>query len=234
MDILKVVFTSLLSIIALFFLTKLMGNRQMSQLSMFDYVNGITIGSIAAEMATSLEKNFLLPLTAMVVYAAVVVTITVVTSKSIRLRRFFTGRTVVLFINGKFRRGDMKRAQIDMSEFLTQCRINGYFDLSELECVLLEPNGRMSFLARADSRPQKPSDTGILPPDEKLQPAVILDGEVIEGNLRAAGRDMNFLGAELSRLGVAVGDVMLGEIGSDGKLAVYPADSKTERRDLFQ
>ena len=100
MDILKVILTSLLSVAALFILTKLMGNRQMSQLSMFDYINGITIGSIAAEMATALEKDFWLPLCAMVVYAAAVIFITFITSKSLKLRRFFTGRTVVLFING--------------------------------------------------------------------------------------------------------------------------------------
>ena len=69
MDILNVILLSLFSLIALFILTKLMGYRQMSEMSMFDYINGITIGSIAAEMATSLEKDWWLPLTAMVVYA---------------------------------------------------------------------------------------------------------------------------------------------------------------------
>ena len=233
MDTLKVILTSLLSVAALFILTKLMGNRQMSQLSMFDYINGITIGSIAAEMATALEKDFWLPLTAMVVYAAAVVFITFITSKSLRLRRFFTGRTVVLFINGKFRREDMKRAQVDISEFLTQCRINGCFDIAELECALLEPNGRMSFLMKADSRPQKPADTGLTPPDEKLQPAVILDGSVLEGNLRAAGFDRSWLDSELSRLRVKAEEIMLGEV-SNGSLSVYKADSEKERRDLFQ
>ena len=69
MDILTIILLSLGSLIALFILTKLMGYRQMSEMSMFDYINGITIGSIAAEMATSLEKDWWLPLTAMVVYA---------------------------------------------------------------------------------------------------------------------------------------------------------------------
>ena len=234
MDILKVILTSLLSVAALFILTKLMGNRQMSQLSMFDYINGITIGSIAAEMATALEKDFWLPLTAMIVYAAAVIFITFISVKSIKLRRFFTGRTTVLFMNGRFRREDMKRAQVDISEFMTQCRINGCFDLSGLECALLEPNGRMSFLMKSDSRPVKPLDTGLKPPDEKLQPAVILDGSVLEGNLTAAGRDMNWLESELSRLHVSARDIMLGEVASDGKLAVYPIDSEKERRDIFQ
>ena len=68
-EILYIIALSLGSIIAIFVLTKLMGYRQMSQMSMFDYIIGITIGSIAAEMATSLEENFIQPLTAMIVYA---------------------------------------------------------------------------------------------------------------------------------------------------------------------
>src|SRR5574344_916383 len=68
-EVLYIIALSLGSIVAMFILTKLIGYRQMSQMSMFDYVNGITIGSIAAEMATSLEENWWLPLTAMVVYA---------------------------------------------------------------------------------------------------------------------------------------------------------------------
>ena len=68
-EIIYIIALSLGSIIAIFILTKLMGHRQMSQMSMFDYINGITIGSIAAEMATSLEENFVQPLTAMIVYS---------------------------------------------------------------------------------------------------------------------------------------------------------------------
>ena len=234
MEILKVIFTSLLSVSALFILTKLMGNRQMSQLSMFDYINGITIGSIAAEMATSLENDFWLPLTAMIVYAAAVIFITFISAKSMKLRRFFTGRTVVLFINGRFRTKDMLRAQVDTSEFMTQCRISGCFSLSGLECAVLEPNGRMSFLLKSDARPVKPSDTGLRPPDEKLQPAVILDGEALEGNLKAAGRNRVWLDSELARLGCSERDVMLGEIDNNGSLAVYLMDKEKERRDIFQ
>ena len=69
MDLLNVTAASIGSIIALFLLTKLIGNKQMSQLNLFDYINGITIGSIAAEMATSLESDFLKPLLAMGIYA---------------------------------------------------------------------------------------------------------------------------------------------------------------------
>lgn len=90
-EILYIIALSLGSIIAIFVLTKLMGYRQMSQMSMFDYIIGITIGSIAAEMATSLEENFIQPLTAMIVYALAAVALAWVTSKSIKARRVIEG-----------------------------------------------------------------------------------------------------------------------------------------------
>lgn len=87
-EILKIILLSTGSVIVLFFLTKLMGNREMSQLTMFDYINSITIGSIAAEMATSLESNFIQPLTAMLVYTLLITLAALISSKSIHFRRF--------------------------------------------------------------------------------------------------------------------------------------------------
>ena len=110
MEILQILLTSLGSIIALFILTKIMGNRQMSELSMFDYVNGITIGSIAAEMATSLEDDFLKPLVAMVVYTLVAVLISILTCKSIKLRKIFTGRPLILYENHKIYKKNLKKS----------------------------------------------------------------------------------------------------------------------------
>jgi uncharacterized membrane protein YcaP (DUF421 family) len=234
MDIVKVILTSILSVTALFALTKIMGNRQMSQLSMFDYINGITIGSIAAELATSLENDFWLPLTAMVVYAAATVLITFISTKSLKARRFLTGKSTILFENGEFRKADMQRAQIDVSEFMTQCRIYGCFSLSELETAILEPNGRISFLLKSDYRPAQPSDHGITPPAEKVQPTVILDGNILDGNLRCSGRDENWINSELTRLKCSLREILLGEIGNDGQLYVYRANEKKERRDIFQ
>ena len=124
------------SIVVLFIATKLMGNRQMSQLSMFDYVCGITIGSIAAEMATA-QEDILKPLLAILVYAAVTVLISLATSKSLRARRALSGKSLLLFSHGKFYRANLKNAHIDLSEFLMQCRVNGFFDLNDLQAVLL-------------------------------------------------------------------------------------------------
>ncbi len=146
MDLLKIVFLSLGSIIVLFILTKLMGNREMSQLSMFDYVVSITIGSIAAEMSTSLENNFLEPFIAMVVYGIVATAISYFTCKSIKIRRIVSGRGKILYDNGKLYRKNLIKSKLDLNEFLMQCRINGYFNLANIQTAILEPNGRISFL----------------------------------------------------------------------------------------
>ena len=144
-EILYIVVLSLGSIIAIFLLTKLMGYRQMSQMSMFDYVNGITMGSIAAEMATSLDTGFEKPLVAMIVYALVSLLLSTVSSKSIKVRRMLEGAPLVLLNNGEIYRHNLKKAKIDVSELLVQCRINGYFDISKLQTAILEGNGKISF-----------------------------------------------------------------------------------------
>lgn len=143
-DLLKVLGTSVASIVALFLLAKLMGNKQISQLSMFDYIVGITIGSIAAEMATDLESP-LRSLLAMVVYGLLAFFISVLTSKSLRARRVITGRPILLMSDGKIYRDNLKRARLDLTEFLALCRVSGYFDLSAISVAIMECSGTLSF-----------------------------------------------------------------------------------------
>lgn len=122
MDVLKIVALSFGSLIFLFILTKLMGNKEMSQLSMFDYIIGVTIGSIAAEMSTALENDFIQPLVAMAVYAAVSIVISIFSYKSLKFRRIISGNSLILLDNGELYRDSLKKAKLDLNEFLMQCR----------------------------------------------------------------------------------------------------------------
>lgn len=126
MDVLKICGTATASVIVLFLLTKLMGQKQISQLSLFDYINGITIGSIAAEMATALEQDFWLPLTAMVIYTLFSLLIAVLERKSIKLNKFFVGNPNILLENGVLYEKNLRRAHLSVTEFLSQCRIGGF------------------------------------------------------------------------------------------------------------
>lgn len=122
MDLLKIAALSFGSVIFLFILTKLMGNKEMSGLSMFDYIIGITIGSIAAEMATALENDFMQPVVAMAVYAIVSIIISILSYKSLKVRRIISGNSLILLDNGELYRDNLKKAKLDLNEFLMQCR----------------------------------------------------------------------------------------------------------------
>ena len=101
MEIIKVILTSLLSAAVLFLLAKIMGHKQISQLDFFDYITGITIGSIAAELATELEDP-LKPLIAMVVYGVIAVLLSILTNKFPRTRKYINGTPTILMHNGKY------------------------------------------------------------------------------------------------------------------------------------
>ena len=136
----QITLTALGSLAALFLLTKLSGNKQVSQMNLFDYVMGITIGSIAAEMASELESP-LRPLWAMVVYGLTAWGIALLTNRSIRVRRFITGKPLILMDSGVIYRKNLRRARMDLNEFLMYCRVSGYFDLNQIQTAILEHNG---------------------------------------------------------------------------------------------
>lgn len=183
LDFLSLAVTAVVSYLVLFLLTKLVGNKQISQMTMFDYISGISVGSIAAEMATEPESP-MRPLTGMVVYGLLAWGVTLWTNKSLAARRAFTGKPLILYDGGTLYREHLKRAKLDLSEFLTLCRAGGWFDLSQLETVVFEHNGNLSFLPREAYRAAQPTDLSLSPKQSVLMTPVIMDGEVLPENLR--------------------------------------------------
>lgn len=235
MDILKIISLSFGSLVILFILTKLMGNREMSQLTMFDYIVSITIGSIAAEMATSLENNFMEPVVAMVVYGLVTLLISYITCKSLNLRRFFTGRAKILLDNGKLYRKNFKSSKIDLNDFLMECRINGYFNLSDIQTAILEPNGRVSFLPKALKRPSTPEDLNLSPEQESAVINVILDGVLLKENLSKTGNNLNWLENTLKKQGINdIKKVFLATCDNQNNLSVYVRWDKENKHGFFE
>ncbi len=234
MDLLKILILSLTSLMVLFILTKLMGNKEMSQLSMFDYIIGITIGSIAAEMATALENDFWQPLLAMIIYALVSIIISLLSFKSLKARRIISGTTLILMDNGELYFKNFKKAKLDLNEFLMLCRINGYFNLSDIQTALLENNGKISFLPKAEKRPTITSDFNLKPEQDRITVNVILDGKIIDGNLKYTGNDYIWLQNELTKQGILdIQNVFLATCDSNNFLSVYTKNSLKNSNDFF-
>lgn len=222
MEILKIIGLSIGSIIILFTLTKIMGQREMSQLSIFDYFITITIGSIAAEMSTSLENNFIQPVVAMIVYAVITLIVSFLNTKFVKLRPILSGKTLILYDNGTLFKENFKKAKIDLNEFLVQCRTSGFFNLSDIKTALLEENGKISFLPYSDKRPANPSDFNMKPKEDEIITNLILDGKIMEENLKELKVDKLWLMEMLQKQGVIKTDnIFLATYNADGNLSVY-------------
>ena len=101
MDIIKVILTALLSVAALFIITKIMGHKQVAQLDFFDYVSGITIGSIGAELATELEEPYK-PLIALCVWGGASLVLNLIAHKLPKTRKYINGTPTILMNDGGF------------------------------------------------------------------------------------------------------------------------------------
>ena len=201
MEIGQVALTSLFSLVMMFLVTRWGGKRQIAQMSPFDYLNAVTVGSIAAEMATNLEAWYR-PFTALLVYGLVTWGVEVSACKSVALRSFWSGRSLILMDNGVISKTNLGRATIDLNEFLGQARIAGYFDLNEIQTAILENNGQISFLPRSANRPATPQDLGRTPEPASAWYDLVLDGHLMEDNLRESGHDENWLAEQLHKAGI--------------------------------
>ena len=223
MEIMKVIWTAGLSVVALFVITKLMGHKQVSQLDFFDYVSGITIGSIGAELATELEAPYK-PLIALILWGGASLFLNFLTNRFPKTRKYINGTPTILMSGGVLYRKNLKKAKLDLSEFLLLCREQGYFDLEEIQVAIFEQNGRLSVLPRAASRPATPEDLKITARAVHVGVELIMDGRVLRENLLRLGYDEEWLLARIRLQGHGnAGEILLAIYRSEeDRLTVYP------------
>ena len=210
------------SIIALFFFTKAMGRKQVSQLNLYDYVVGITIGSVAAEIAINLESHFWHGLIVMGVYTIVSILIAHFTAKSMILRRFVVGVPIIIIEDGKILEDNVEKSKIDLSDLLQEARNNGYFDISEIEFAIMEANGKISFLPKSKYIPVTPNDMKLKVPYKGLCSNLVIDGKIMSNNLKIINKDDKWLLTRLEKEGYKnIEDLLLVTCDSKEKLTIY-------------
>ncbi len=221
MEILKLVLTAVLSATALFIIAKIIGHKQMSQLDFFDYITGITIGSIAAELATELEEP-LKPLIAMIIYGIITAGLTIITSKFPKTRKFINGTPTIIMNNGKIYRKNLKKSKMDLSEFMVLCRQEGYFNLTDIQTAIFEYNGKLTILPTSTKRPLNPEDMKLSPPLESIHTEVIMDGRILDENLKRLGLNVKWLKSQLKEQGFQnEKEILLGICDQNKQLSLY-------------
>ena len=225
-ELFNVVIRGLLSLITLFLVTKLIGKKQVSQLSLFDYVIGISIGNFAAEMTINLESEEL--------YGIIAVLLFVGTMKSIKLRRFFMGSPTILIEHGKILQDNFYKVKYDINDMLEQCRVNGYFDISEIDYAIVEANGELSILAKSEYLPVNRNDMKLKVSKNGLCANVIIDGKVMYNNLKKINKDEKWLNKELKLKGKDISDIILATVDINDKVVFYERNKGVVSLDVLE
>lgn len=202
MPVLTLCLTTVGSFAVLFLSAKLIGHKQIAQLDFFDYITGITIGSIAAEMATELEEPWK-PMIAMVLYGGITLALSLISSRFPRSRKYLNGTPTILMDHGKLYYENLKKARLDLSEFLVLCRQQGYFDLTTIQTAIFEYNGKLTILPVTTQRPLTPQDLDLNPDQELIFTELIMDGRILEDNLHRMGLDRTWLDKQLKQRHIA-------------------------------
>lgn len=206
----------------------MMGYRQVTQLSMYDYVIGITIGSIASEMAILNDfQEIIRPLTAMIVYALFTICLSLLSRQSLIFRHIIEGNPLTLYINNKIQSQNLKKAKMDVNELLMQLRIQGYFDLTQIERVILETNGNLSVFPKTKYRPTIVNDFHMKIEKETPLISLIINGQLLEKQLKYIEKDEKWLKSQLKVQGYDdYKELVLVLYDSNQNITAYPSIEK--------
>ncbi len=230
-ELFNVIFRALISLITLFLVTKLIGKKQVSQLSLFDYVIGISIGNFAAEMTINLESEELYGIIAVVIFGFIAYLVSILSMKSMRLRRFFMGTPTIIIEHGKFLYNSFYKVRYDINDVLEQCRIKGYYDVSDIEYAIVEANGELSIL---------PSSSTITKKDMNINKKVglcanvIIDGKIMYKNLEEINKNTDWLNRKLKIMGKDISNILLATVDINDKLNVYEKNKTSKVLDVLE
>lgn len=228
----KIIPRSVVSLILLFLITKLMGKKQVSELSLFDYVIGISIGNYTAEMVMNFDYQYINGIIAILTFGIISYLVSVLTMKNMSLRRFLIGVPTIIIDEGKISLEALKKAKLDINDFLEQCRGEGYFDVSEISSAILEVNGKISILPKRDYQIPTLKDLKIKANKEYLSVNVIIDGNLMENNLKNSNKNKAWLDKELEKQGYnGYENILLATITNDS-LNIFDKDTKTPKKVL--
>ena len=231
----NICFRTILVLIILFFITKMMGKKQISELNFFDYIVGITIGSIAADISLDIEKNMIAGIAALFIYGFISYIVSFVSIKSILARRFFIGVPTVLVEKGKIIESGLKKSKIDVNDLLMEARENGYFNLDEIDYALMEVNGNISFLPKEKEKPVTKKDMKIKCSNEGLTVNSIIDSKYMVNNMKAINKDKEWLDHELKVNGYDNYDnILLATIDNNYKVTIYEKNVKPDKNTVLE
>ena len=219
---LEIFVRSIIAMLTLIIIARTVGVRQISQLTFYDYVTGITIGSIAGALAIDNSIPIGYSVLAMALFGIINLILSIFTNKSIILRRLLTGKAKFMIYQGEFVQKNMTLARFDVNDILRELRNQGYFNVADIAYAILETNGKLSVLPKSGARPANACEANIPTPQATICADVIIDGKIMEENLSRMDVNKNWLVTELAKQGIKnIKNIMLANLNENKELCDY-------------
>jgi uncharacterized membrane protein YcaP (DUF421 family) len=218
---LVVLVRAIIGFFSLLIFSRIIGKDQISQLNFFDYVLGITIGSIAASLTTDLSSRAWPHFIGLLTWAVLGYLMEYISTKWRYAAKFLEGEPVIVIMNGKVMENVLKKMNYTISEILGLLRNKNVFDLNQVDFAIIEPNGEISVLLKPEHQPLTPKDMKIQVSPSGISTELIYDGIIFEENLRQLNKDEQWLLKELKKKGIKdVSEVFLATLNPAGSLYV--------------
>lgn len=219
-EFIHVLLRSAIAFFTLLIFTRMLGRQQVSQLSFFDYIVGITVGSIAADII-DFDRKLALQLLGLGAWMGLALLLQVITLKSHKLSKIIDGNPVVVIRNGKILEQNMSKMRYKTKELFEQLRLKGAYNLADVEFAILETNGELSVLKKSQYQPVTPQDLNIPSKYDGISTALILEGQVIHKNLEKCKLNLPWLLDELNKQGIKdIKEVFAASLDTSGNLYV--------------
>lgn len=188
-----VLINSVVSFIFLFIISKVLGKKQIAQLEFIDYAVGISLGSIAAEMATNSDVPFYHFLIAMAIFMLLALLVDIVGRKCTFFKRLLKGKPIAVIYDGKINYKQLKRSKIDVNDLLSMLREKGFFDIEDVAYAIFETSGQLSVLPKGNQRPVVAEDIDTTITQAELTNVLVVDGEISYSGLSEVNQNEGWL-----------------------------------------
>ncbi|MGG7078562.1 DUF421 domain-containing protein [Clostridium sardiniense] len=213
-------------------LSKLIGIKIISQMNFFDFIVGISIGSMIAKIIIDKDHVVFSGITALIVFTLLTIATSYLNLKSYTARRVINAKTLILVENGRIIDKNIKRLRITINELMMKLREKDVFSLEDVQFAIMESNGKLSVLIKADKKPVTPYDMDLKVKSFSLLNDIIIDGKIIDKNLKIAGIDKKWLQSELKRRKINnIEEIFYAGVDKNKKLTIsekYPDDFNPE------
>lgn len=228
-DFLRDTWQTTLIFISLLIITRILGKTQIGQLTFYEYINGITMGSIAGSMASAEPDKFWNDCYDLAIFAILTFLLSYITIKSRTLRKIIEGAPTIIIENGYIIKKNMQAIRYDLDELNAQLREKDVFDINEVQYATLESTGQLSVILKPEFQPLTKGDMNIHLPNATFPVELIMDGKIIEENINKGSRSHIWLKEQLTLRNIASHtNVMYAVIDSNGQLFISAKGSNQQ------